>query len=154
MEMGNIRVLHDIRSRCAKARPLTRAQRDWLARSLGRFLAQDCGDLDTAFGMLNSHGGVSWRHAEAIRTRDTALRALADARFAGLRISRRARALAWMCRRYQSTCWPRDRRAARMPERYRGTAKEHLWRAFRSGAKMPVSERHLRTVLAGHSGRP
>ena len=35
-----------------------------------------------------------------------------------------------------------------MPERYRGTQKEHLWRAFRSEAKMPISERRLRTLLS------
>ena len=37
---------------------------------------------------------------------------------------------------------------SRHPERYRGTFKEMLWRAFRSDAKMPVSERRLRTLLA------
>lgn len=43
--------------------------------------------------------------------------------------------------------WPMDRMLDRMPERYAGTPKEQLWRAFRSGAKMPVSERRLRTLL-------
>jgi hypothetical protein len=39
-----------------------------------------------------------------------------------------------------------------MPGRYRGTAKESLWRAFKSGAPMPLGERRLRSILAGCPG--
>jgi hypothetical protein len=35
-----------------------------------------------------------------------------------------------------------------MPERYAGTQNEYLWRAFKSGAAMPISERQLRNILA------
>jgi hypothetical protein len=35
-----------------------------------------------------------------------------------------------------------------MPPQYRGTAKAHLWRAFKAGAAMPIGERHLRSILA------
>ena len=35
-----------------------------------------------------------------------------------------------------------------MPPRYRGTQKECLWRAFKAGAAMPLSERQLRNILA------
>jgi hypothetical protein len=35
-----------------------------------------------------------------------------------------------------------------MPETYEGTPLEFLWRAFKSGAPMPIGERQLRRILA------
>ena len=35
-----------------------------------------------------------------------------------------------------------------MPPDYADTQKECLWRAFKSGAPMPIGERQLRNVLA------
>ncbi len=35
-----------------------------------------------------------------------------------------------------------------MPPRYSDTQNEYLWRAFKSGAAMPISERQLRSILA------
>jgi len=35
-----------------------------------------------------------------------------------------------------------------MPAGYAATVKEYLFRAFRSGARMPLSERQLRNILA------
>lgn len=146
--LGNIEALQAIHSRCTADQPLTPDLQIWLAESLGRYLEHDCDNLNEAFGVVQGHGGVPWWRERDIRERDAALRALANAHMSGLSIYGRAKAVAEISERYETTCWPRDRRLDAMPERYRGTAKEHLWRAFRSGAKMPVSERRLRTLLA------
>jgi hypothetical protein len=127
--------------------PLPRDLQNWLAESLGRYLGHDCDNLNEAFGVVQGHGGVPWWREREIRERDAALRALAHAHMGGLSVYARAKAVAEISERYETTCWPRDRRLDAMPGRYRGTAKEHLWRAFMSGAKMSVSERRLRTLL-------
>jgi hypothetical protein len=36
-----------------------------------------------------------------------------------------------------------------MPPRYRGTEREFVWRAFKSGAPMPLGERQLRNIVGG-----
>jgi hypothetical protein len=148
MSLSSIETLVDIRDRCAGDVPLTPDLRKWLAHSLDRYLTHDCGNLNSAFGVIQGRGGVPWWRESAIRRRDAALRALSNEHYDTLTVYGRARAVAEAARRYETTCWPRDRLLDRMPERYRGTVKEHLWRAFRSAAKMPVSERRLRTLLA------
>ncbi len=147
MSLRSIETLRDIHTRCAAKRPLTTELQDWLARSLHSYLAHDCENLNAAFGVTQGHGGVPWWIEAGIRKRDGALLALSRAEFGDLSTYARAKAIAAMSRRYQATCWSRDRRLDKMPKRYRGTPKEHLWRAFKSGAKMPVSERRLRTIL-------
>lgn len=146
--LGNIETLRTIHQCCAQDRPLTSELRDWLAESLGRYLGHDCDNLNAAFGVIQGHGGVPWWRERAIRERDAALRSLSRAYPGDLSIYARAKAVAELSERYATTCWPRDRLLDAMPDRYRGTLKEHLWRAFRSEAKMPVSERRLRTLLA------
>lgn len=148
MAFGSIEVLQDIRTRCAGDAPLTPELRQWLADSLGRYLERECESLNTAFGVIQSHGGVPWWREDGIRQRDAALRALSREHYGTLSIYGRAKAVAEAAQRYETVCWPRDRLAENMPTHYRGTPKEHLWRAFRSAAKMPVSERRLRTLLA------
>ena len=145
--LGNIEALEAIHDHCTGNLPLTPDLRDWLAESISRYLGHDCGSLNEAFGVTQGHGGVPWWRERAIRQRDAALRDLAHAHFGELSVYARAKAVAEAAGRYQVTCWPRDRLLDGMPERYRGTPKEHLWRAFRSEAKMPVSERRLRTLL-------
>jgi hypothetical protein len=145
--LGNIEALQAIHSRCTADLPLPRDLQNWLAESLGRYLGHDCDNLNEAFGVVQGHGGVPWWREREIRERDAALRALAHAHMGGLSVYARAKAVAEISERYETTCWPRDRRLDAMPGRYRGTAKEHLWRAFMSGAKMSVSERRLRTLL-------
>jgi len=145
--LGNIQALQAIHTHCTSAQPLTPDLRDWLAESLARYLEHDCDNLNEAFGVVQGHGGVPWWREREIRERDAALRALAHAHLETLTAYARAKAVAEMSERYATTCWPRDRQLDAMPERYRGTPREHLWRAFRSGAKMPVSERRLRTLL-------
>ncbi|MCZ6862595.1 MAG: hypothetical protein O7I42_20375 [Alphaproteobacteria bacterium] len=146
--LGNIETLYAIHSRCMGDLPLTPDLRNWLANSLGRYLAHDCDNLNEAFGVIQGHGGIPWWRERAIRQRDAALRALSREAFGNISVYSRARAIAKISERYQTTCWPRDRLLDEMPERYQGTPKAHLWRAFASEAKMPVSERRLRTLLS------
>ena len=146
--LGNIETLHAIHSRCAGDLPLTPDLRNWLASSLDRYLKHDCDNLNEAFGVIQGHGGVPWWRERAIRQRDASLRMLAREYFGDIAVYGRAKAISVISQRYQTTCWPRDRQLDEMPERYRGTAKEHLWNAFGSEAKMPVSERRLRTLLS------
>lgn len=145
--LGNIETLHAIHSRCAEGRPLTPDLRDWLADSLDRYLGHSCDSLNEAFGLIQSHGGVPWWRERAIRERDAALRELSRVHYGDISVYSRAKAIAAISARYESTCWPRDRHLDEMPERYRGSPNEYLWGAFRSEAKMPVSARRLRTLL-------
>lgn len=145
--LGKIETLRAIHNRCVGDLPLTPDLRSWLASSLGRYLGHDCDNLNEAFGLIQGHGGVPWWREHAIRQRDEALRALSREHYGDLSVYGRAKAIAEISRRYQAICWPRDRLLHEMPERYRGTPKAALWRAFRSEAKMPVSERRLRTLL-------
>jgi len=52
-----------------------------------------------------------------------------------------------MLKRYGGSAWRLDREHAAMPADYAGTPHAHLWRAFKSGAAMPLGERQLRTIL-------
>jgi hypothetical protein len=36
-----------------------------------------------------------------------------------------------------------------VPDAYAGTPREYLWRAFSSGAAMPLSERQVRNIVGG-----
>ena len=122
--------------------------RDWLATSLAKFLEHGCENLNEAFGIRQEHGGIPWWRERAIRTRDQALRDLSRSQFSHLGLSARAEEIHAMATRYASTTWPRDSQRRDMPDRYAGTPMRFIWRAFRSGAKMPVSRRHLRSLLA------
>jgi hypothetical protein len=146
--LGNIETLYAIHTRCAEGLPLTPDLRSWLASSLDRYLGHTCDNLNEAFGLIQGHGGVPWWRERAIRERDAALRKLSRGHYGDISVYSRAKAIAAISQRYQTTCWPRDQQLEEMPERYRGTRKEYLWRAFRSEAKMPVSERRLRSLLS------
>jgi hypothetical protein len=145
--LANVEALFAVRACCKNDRPLPAELRRWLAYSLGRYLEHDCDNLNEAFGVIQGHGGVPWWRERAIRERDAALRELARRHFGARSVYGRAKLVVRLSERYAATCWPRDQMLERMPERYAGTPKEQLWRAFRSGAKMPVSERRLRTLL-------
>lgn len=145
--IGNIESLDTIRSHCQRGSPLPTHLRRWLAEALDRYLEQDCENLNEAFGIIQARGGMPWWRERAIRARDAALRQLYRRFLGDAPVGERARLIAQLSRRYASTCWPRDRAKRTMPARYRGTPNEFLWRAFKSRAKMPVTERHLRTLL-------
>ena len=85
---------------------------------------------------------------EAIRDRDEALRGLAHSFYGSLAPSAQAKALHDRSKRFATTCWRIEAVRAEMPGSYRGTEKEFMWRAFKSGATMPICERQLRTILS------
>jgi len=142
-----IESLREISRRCQAAEPLDEELARWLGEALERFLAHSCRTIDEAFGLCFPQGGVPWWLEEAIRQRDAALRALAEQLDPALSTTARAREVRALATRYAASAWLRDRGQDEMPPAYVGTPKEHLWRAFRSGAAMPLGERQLRSIL-------
>jgi hypothetical protein len=128
--------------------PLPEPLAIWLAGSFHAFLNRQGGDLEDALGLRWGRGGVPWWMDEAIRARDAALRHLADILVPTGSGSARARAVHLRTMRYAGTAWPRDRQLAEMPGAYLGQEREFLWRAFASGAAMPLGERRLRQIFA------
>ncbi|HJS33274.1 MAG TPA: hypothetical protein VJ924_14870 [Alphaproteobacteria bacterium] len=63
-------------------------------------------------------------------------------------ISARANHVRTLATRYAASAWRFDRDRDQMPPHYSGTPMEMLWRAFKSGAPMPIGERQLRNILA------
>jgi hypothetical protein len=120
----------------------------WLATALETFLDHSCETLEEAFGLRNGQGGVSWRVAASMAVRDAELKSLARAHFPKLPVASQAQAIHVMCERYAATQWRFDRLSKTMPAAYRGTPKEHVWRAFQSGATMPLCTRRLRSILS------
>lgn len=119
----------------------------WLGRSFLEFLERRCPTVDEALGLNYAHGGIPWWKEEAICIRNAALRQLA-ARFLDTHsLSAQARQIRILSCRYAASSWRHDKDRSEMPHRYLGTPTEYLWRAFRSGAIMPLRERHLRSIL-------
>lgn len=119
----------------------------WLGHSLDKFLSQQSASIDEALGIKFDRGGVPWWREEAIRKRNAALQALADYLTAASCITSASREVHKLSIRYAASAWRFDRSAETMPQHYLGTAHEHLWHAFKSGAPMPIGERQLRTIL-------
>jgi hypothetical protein len=149
--IDTIQALDEVCRACVQNKPIPDHLRQWIAGSITRFLDHDCSDLDDAFGLRQEHGGIPWWREKAIRTRDRALRELARTHLASDTTSVQARKIHALMLRYAGTAWNRDRNCDSMPAHYAGTPKEYLWIAFKSGAKTPVSDRHLRNLLAGIS---
>ena len=144
----SIKNLEEICRRCLSSEPLTLEQAKWLGKSLDDFLNHRCTSLRDAFGLRTPRGGVPWWLEQAMRVRDAALRELAETLGTDGTLTSRAREIAVMSVRYASTRWRFDQDHEVMPDRYKGTVNEFLWRAFKSGAPMPISERRLRSLLA------
>lgn len=144
-----IQALNQLLKACAENQPIPDELRCWLARSLEGFLQNDCKTLNEAFGICQDHGGIPWWKERAIRLRDEALREMARIHFPEGTVTTRAKAIAQQSERYATTNWPRDRVLDDMPSGYADRPLHYIWLAFKSGAKMPVSQRHLRTLLAG-----
>lgn len=119
----------------------------WLGRALDDFLKHRCRSVDEALGLRFARGGIPWWREEATRVRDAALRELAARHFAGLSVGAQARQIGTLSIRYSESAWRSDRSRAEMPARYAGSPREWLWRAFMSGAPMPLRERQLRKIL-------
>jgi len=145
--LHRIRKLQEISDQCRCGGSLTRDNAAWLADHLERFLRHQCPSLEDAFGLHAPRGGVPWWRDQAIRERDEALRHLAVRFFSDLSVTAQARAIEQLSLRYAASRWRFDRDADEMPEYYRRTPKECLWRAFKSGATMPIGERHLRSII-------
>lgn len=127
---------------------LDRELADWLGSALQGYLNRSSRTLEEAFGLIFPKGGVPWWREEAIRKRDAALRELADRFLSELSPSSQAQKIRTLAIRYAASAWRSDRGKQRMPSHYVGTAREWIWRAFVSGATMPICERQLRNILA------
>lgn len=145
--LEHIGKLRQIAHHCMSGQKLPDDLSLWLGTGLQRFLDQECRSLNEALDLRTDRGGVPWWMEEAIRTRDSALRDIARYCFPDEAKTGRARRVQQMTVRYAASAWRFDRERETMPPNYRGTPKEHLWCAFRSGAAMPISERQLRNIL-------
>ena len=146
--MASIQNLREIVRRCQSGEPLSDNLSIWLGQSLNAFLNRQCPSIEDAFGLRAPRGGVPWWREEAIRCRDHAIRTLADRLFSGLRPSAQARQIHTLAIRYATSAWRHDMHLDSLPAHYDGKAHEWLWRAFKSGAPMPICERQLRQILA------
>ncbi len=146
--LPEVRNLREIVRCCHAGVPLDAELGRWLARSLQDFLDHRFASVQDALGLHAPKGGVPWWLEEGLRARNAALREMAESVYPAEPASRQARLIRTAALRYAASTWPRDRALAEMPPHYRGTAKEWLWRAFRSQAPMPIGERQLRSILA------
>ncbi len=147
--LSSINNLREIARQCRAGQPLSEDLARWLGFSLQQFLTQRCRSVDDALGLRFAQGGVPWWREEAIRARDSVLRALATRFFPSERPSAKAKQIRSLSLRYGASAWRHDCGKDAMPPQYRGTVKEYLWRAFASGAAMPICERQLRNILGG-----
>ncbi len=146
--LTTIRKLREIARRCARGEALDADLARWLGHGLEEYLVRHYRTLEDALGLKSPRGGVPWWLEEAMRQRDAALRSLAGQLFEALPTAVQAKRIHDLAVRYCSSAWLFDRAKEEMPANYAGKALEWLWRAFKSGAPMPIGERQLRTILA------
>ena len=144
-----IQQLREVAMLCAAGQPLRSDLSRWLAESLDRFLSHRATTVEQALGILSARGGIPWWREEAIRQRGALLRQLAVCHFSELSVTRKSKEICRLAHRYATSAWRFDRDRDEMPGRYVGTPLELLFKAFRLSAPMPISERHLRTILGG-----
>ena len=140
--------LREIARKCESCQPLDPALARWLGNVLNAFLERETTSLEEIMGLRYGRGGLPWRRAEAMRERDEALRALSRKFFTDDGPCARAREIAMLAARYGASAWRIDRNHDAMPERYVGRPQAFLWRAFKSGATMPLGERQIRNILS------
>ena len=145
--MASINNMRTVARLCQTREPLPDALASWLASSLEAYLESRAESLNDAFGLRNARGGVPWRLEASIRLRDEALRRLAAQHLIALSRSAQAVRIRELSVRYETSNWRFDRTREAMPVAYEGTPHEWLWRAFKSGASMPLGLRQLRTIL-------
>ena len=146
--LAEINNLREVARRCLDDQPLDQDLSEWLGASLQDFLNRRSTTIEEALGLRAPQGGVPWWMEDAIRIRDAALREFARYDCAGLSVTAQAQEIRRRALRYAASAWRFDRDRDEMPGRYGGTQLEYLWRAFKSGAAMPLSERQLRNILA------
>ncbi len=115
--------LREVSSRLLANRPLDDATSRWLGDALDHFLKRDCRSLDEAFGLRFSRGGVPWWLDDAMRTRDKALRGLAERFYSNERIGAQASRIRTLAVRYAATAWRWDRERSEAPQGYPGTPR-------------------------------
>jgi hypothetical protein len=145
--LASINNMRTVARLCRTREPLPETLAFWLATSLQSFLDQRSESLNDAFGLRNARGGVPWRTEANMRARDEALRRLAAEHFGALTRSAQATRIHQLAARYEASSWRFDRGREAMPKAYEATPHEWLWRAFKSGATMPLGVRQLRTIL-------
>jgi len=146
--LREIHQLEEIALQCRSGGNLNPQLANWLGSCLDEFLTRPLGHMDEAFGIRTGRGGVPWRMERALRVRDAALRSLARRLDPNLSLCARSRAIVEMSNRYAASAWRFDQSQPEMPPCYRGTMKEDIWAAFKSGAPMPIGERRLRGIIA------
>ena len=152
--MDTINRLRSIATMCQKGIPLPPTLAAWLGLSLTAFLEHRCSSVDQALGLRFAPGGVPWWLEEGMRCRDAALREIARRYVPNEVISAQAAHIARLSRRFEVSCWRVDKLQSAMPAHYVGTPKELLWVAFKSGARMPLGDRRLRSILVGCNKTP
>ncbi len=146
--LAAINILREISQKCRAGDPLDPDLSNWLAVRLDRFLEHQCTSMVDALELRQPRGGVPWWLIEALYERDAALRCLALEVAGDYSLSSRAREVRQLTTRYATSAWRFDQHREAMPASYRGTWRENVWRAFKSGAPLPLSERQLRKILA------
>src|SRR5262245_22805569 len=113
--LHEVRKLREIARLCRSGQPLGEELGQWLGDSLDRFLEHRSPSVDDALGLRAPKGGVPWWLEEGLRTRNAALRRLAETAHDGQTVLCQARLIHTAARRYAATAWLRDREGATMP---------------------------------------
>jgi len=122
----------------------------WAAAAIEATLADPTGAtrLERLLGLAPGPGGEPWQSTEARERRDDALRELAAILAPGPSIAAKVRAVQHAAKIYRAGSWRFDRELPEMPEAYGGTAKEHLYRAFRhGGGDVPTGKTTLFEII-------
>jgi hypothetical protein len=151
--LAEITYLREVAQKCRSGAALEPKLASWLGSCLENYLNHRARDMDDAFSLRNGRGGVPWWMEEALHKRDAALRKLSESHFIGLSPTACARKIRESSERYAASSWRFDQKRPEMPKAYKGTPKQYLWKAFQSGAPMPIGERQLRAILSTHSKR-
>jgi hypothetical protein len=141
--------LREVSYLCERGEPMDDELAAWFGNWLKQLLERGATTFEEAFGLPSCRGGMPWWKEARVRQRDAALRALARRLPAEFSVGARAREIHTRAVRYAASAWRNDQRGADMPRTYAGTERELLWRAFRSGAPMPLGERQLRNIIGG-----
>jgi len=149
-----VMMLRDIAKKCKSGLPLPPTHAKWLGEVIHAFLEREAASLEEIMGLRFGRGGLPWRRAEAMRQRDEALRELAAAFFTETGPCATAREIATLAVRYGASAWRDDRNHDAMPQRYIGKPQAYLWRAFKSGATMPLGERQIRNIVGNPAALP
>ena len=122
---------------------------EWLAPRLNDYLAraQEGVTLDEALGLAVGRGEAPWHTKEAMAERDDAILALAEY-LPDQSPSAQAEQIATWSRRYVASAWRHDRGKPEMPDHYRGTRKEPLYKALKAFPRFPKASR-IKTILLG-----